>query len=67
MTSTRRGHWQLRVHIGERSTVVSISGEDVDRILGDEGVRRKVTDRSGLPWLGLHCEAVSADAISQPA
>jgi hypothetical protein len=53
MTSTRRGHWQLRVHIGERSTVVSISGEDVDRILGDEGVRRKVDRQIGAAVAGI--------------
>jgi len=33
---------KLRVFIGQRSTVVAVPGLDVDHVLSDEAVRRKV-------------------------
>jgi hypothetical protein len=45
---------KLRVFIGQRSTVVAISGSDVDRIRGDEATRRKVERQVGSALSGIN-------------
>jgi hypothetical protein len=44
---------KLRIFIGERSTVVAISGPDVARVRSDEAVRRKVDRLIGVAVAGI--------------
>ena len=44
---------KLRIFIGERSTVVAISGADVDHVLGDDAVRQKVERQIGAAVAGI--------------
>lgn len=44
---------KLRVFIGQRSTVVAISGSDVVHVLSDEAVRRKVERQMSAAVAGI--------------
>jgi len=44
---------KLRVFIGQRSTVVVIPGSDVERVLSDEAVRRKVERQMSAAVAGI--------------
>lgn len=47
------GTSKLRVFIGQGSTVVAISGSDVDHVLRDETVRRRVERQISAAVAGI--------------
>jgi hypothetical protein len=44
---------KLRIFIGQRSTVVAVPGLDVDQVLGDDTVRRKVERQIAAAVAGI--------------
>lgn len=47
------GRFKVRVFIGQRSTVVAVTGLEVDHFLNDKAVREKVERRIGAAVAGI--------------